>query len=630
MHEEHCRRVLGGDDGADAAKDQDANGEAENGGPSDADEDAKLRAAWEAKRAARELEASKNDKEDENLYEILGIGHLGFAASAKQIKKAYQKSILIHHPDKLSEEERAKAEAAQLDRSMEEPMFLKVQRAWDILSNPAKKRGYDSNFAFDDRIPSASLQFEEDEDFFEAYGPVFERNARFSNKKPVPMLGDMSTNITKVQQFYRFWTHFSSWREFSKFDEFKDGDLESAGSRYERRWMQRQNDIIRGKKKKEEIQRVRDLVERAMAVDPRLLRAKEDERQEKERKRKERIMERVAAAKAAKEAEETERKRREEEERKAKEEADKARQEKQTTKKAFKKQIRILRKCCDKAAEMLDISADELSDISHEITHLSEWFSQSSDVADCVLAFRGDLPPTDDWFDPPGKEAAQAGVDAIRRLHASAAEEKEAQEADDEEERARRLEEDQRAREAQKKEAEADPWTPDELSGLAKAIRKYPPGSRNRWVMISNYMNTLPGHTVERSPDDCLKQSKAADADLIGRKQLGTAESAFSQYRNKLASKTAGADVDADAADAGASTPAAEAPNGAADAQDEDVWTPEQQSALEAALKEFPASMDKNERWKSIAKAVPGKKKKDCVARFKELRAKVLEKRGTK
>lgn len=623
----HCRRVWGLTAGSEA---ESSDAEAENSGKDapgngDMDEDAKLRAAWEAKRAARELAASKDDEDQENLYEILGIGHIGFSASAKQLKKAYQKAILVHHPDKLSEAERAKAEAAQLDRSMEEPMFLKVQRAWDILSNPAKKRGYDSQFAFDDSIPSAFAKFESDEEFFETYAPVFDRNARFSNKKPVPPLGDMSTPHAKVQHFYKFWTFFDSWREFTKFDEFKDGDLESAGSRYERRWMQRQNDIIRGKKKKEEIQRVRDLVERAMASDPRIQRAKELEREEKERKHKERKAEKEAAAKALRAKDEAEREAREIAEREAKEKAERERVEKQVTKKAFKKQIRILRKCCDAAADMLGISPQELSDISHEITHLSEWYSKDTDVAVCVDAFKGDLDvPNGEWFEPATEETARAGIEAIHNLHNAGTQDKQAEDADEEEKRKRRAEEDERQRAAQKLEAEGAAWNADELSGLAKAIRKFPPGSRNRWVMIANYVNTLPNQPTERTPEECLKQSKAADNDLVGRQQLGTAEAAFSHYKRQLATKTAGP---AEAAD--------EEPAAATSAEgedevegEEDVWTPEQQAALEAALKEFPPSMDKNERWKSIAKAVPGKKKKDCVARFKELRAKVMEKRG--
>ncbi|CAM9216178.1 unnamed protein product [Heterosigma akashiwo] len=33
--------------------------------------------------------------------------------------------------------------------------------------------------------------------------------------------------------------------------------------------------------------------------------------------------------------------------------------------------------------------------------------------------------------------------------------------------------------------------------------------------------------------------------------------------------------------------------------------------------------MEKNERWKAIAAGVEGKTKKDCISRFKELRAAV-------
>ena len=38
-------------------------------------------------------------------------------------------------------------------------------------------------------------------------------------------------------------------------------------------------------------------------------------------------------------------------------------------------------------------------------------------------------------------------------------------------------------------------------------------------------------------------------------------------------------------------------------------------------MRDFPASLDKNERWSKISDAVSGKTKRDCVARFKELRA---------
>ena len=35
------------------------------------------------------------------------------------------------------------------------------------------------------------------------------------------------------------------------------------------------------------------------------------------------------------------------------------------------------------------------------------------------------------------------------------------------------------------------------------------------------------------------------------------------------------------------------------------------------AMKQYPATMDKSERWKLIAEAVPGKTKKECIMRVK-------------
>jgi len=57
------------------------------------------------------------------------------------------------------------------------------------------------------------------ENFYEIFGPVFERNCRWSNDRDVPFLGDEWSTIDEVDKFYNFWYNFNSWREFSYLDE---------------------------------------------------------------------------------------------------------------------------------------------------------------------------------------------------------------------------------------------------------------------------------------------------------------------------------------------------------------------------------------------------------------------------
>lgn len=54
----------------------------------------------------------------------------------------------------------------------------------------------------------------------------------------------MSTNMKKVKAFYNFWDNFETWRDFSCHDEY---NLEEAEDRYEKRWMESQNKVIRKK-----------------------------------------------------------------------------------------------------------------------------------------------------------------------------------------------------------------------------------------------------------------------------------------------------------------------------------------------------------------------------------------------
>ena len=82
--------------------------------------------------------------------------------------------------------------------------FLLLSSAIEILSDPVKRRAFDSvDPTFDNAVPSKS---EGKENFFDAYSPVFERNARWSsNKKNVPKLGTLESTFEEVDNFYSFW-----------------------------------------------------------------------------------------------------------------------------------------------------------------------------------------------------------------------------------------------------------------------------------------------------------------------------------------------------------------------------------------------------------------------------------------
>ncbi|EER01619.1 hypothetical protein Pmar_PMAR002613 [Perkinsus marinus ATCC 50983] len=213
-------------------------------------EEPSSRTGWSAKRKTKKPigEQLKLNKvlDGFNLYDILKISP---TATQEQIKKSYRRLILEHHPDKK------KGSAEEEEEKM---IFLRIQEAFEVLSDERRRKQYDSSLPFDEDVPT---ELEEDEDFYEVFGPVFDSNARWSNRRPVPRLGDDASDLNKVKRFYHFWMNFDSWRDFSQHDEY---DVADASCREERRWVERQNQRIRRKYETAEASRVRKLVESAM------------------------------------------------------------------------------------------------------------------------------------------------------------------------------------------------------------------------------------------------------------------------------------------------------------------------------------------------------------------------------
>ncbi|XP_035537061.1 dnaJ homolog subfamily C member 2 [Morone saxatilis] len=214
------------------------------------------------------------DWKNQDHYAVLGLINLRYRATQKQIKAAHKAIVLKHHPDKR------KAAGEQIVEG-DNDYFTCITKAIEILSDPVKRRAFDSvDPTFDNAVPSKG---EGKENFYEVFAPVFERNARWSSKKHVPKLGTMESSFEEVDNFYSFWYNFDSWREFSYLDE---EEKEKAECRDERRWIEKQNRASRAQRKKEEMNRIRTLVDTAYSCDPRIKKFKEEEKARKESEKK--------------------------------------------------------------------------------------------------------------------------------------------------------------------------------------------------------------------------------------------------------------------------------------------------------------------------------------------------------
>ncbi|KAF8171331.1 DnaJ-domain-containing protein [Pholiota molesta] len=260
-------------------------------------------------------------------YAVLGLSHLRYKATPEQIKIANRKKVLKHHPDKKAGAAPAPVAdslyLAGVNQNTNDDAFFKcIAKAHEVLTNPEKRRQFDSVdpvfMELEEDIPSAAEIKSKNLDFFKTLGPVFELYSRFSKVQPVPGLGDIDAPKEAVEGFYDFWYNFDSWRSF----EWMDKEVnEGSDSRDDKRYTEKKNKSERARRKKEDIAKVRGLVDLALSLDPRIKRIKQQEKEAREAKK--RAAAPGAPAKKTKQQEEEERKKAEEEA-KAKEEAEKA------------------------------------------------------------------------------------------------------------------------------------------------------------------------------------------------------------------------------------------------------------------------------------------------------------------
>lgn len=548
---------------------------------------------------------------DQDHYAVLGIRKLRFKATEDDLKRAYRKMVLKHHPDKR----KALGEEIRPD----DDYFTCITKAYEILGTPVKRRSYDSvDPEFDDNIPSGT---ELKKDFFDVFPKYFELNARWSEKKNVPLLGDQNTSREKVEHFYTFWYNFESWREFSYLDE---EEKEKGQDRDERRWIEKQNKVARAKRKKEEMTRIRTLVDLAYNADPRIAKFKQEDKDRKlaakrakqsaaqaRKEEEERIMKEAQIAKEKAEAAE-----------KARIEA--IRQEREVQKKALKKERKIFRDTC-KANNYFSENVDE------NLTHMTAMEKI------CELLKLVELEKLNNDLKSNGRNAfLNAVTESERRI----------------EEERRALLESQQKSEAEKAKSALRvctiEWTGEHIQLLIKAVNLFPAGTNQRWEVIANFLNqhgALPdGYSFnakevlakakdlqntdfsksnlkivanQQAYDNFEKEkrnvkvddseiSKKIDSELnTSTKKNSKAEKITNNHKqNNVVKQTENIVENGKKSDAPVN-------------KVETPWTPAEQQLLEQALKTYTTTTP--DRWDRIAECIPNRTKKDCMRRYKEL-----------
>lgn len=212
--------------------------------------------------------------------------------------------------------------------------------AMEILSDPVKRRQFDSVDEHADREPPSKKDIRKPKEFYKLWAPVMASEGRFSRKESVPQLGNEKSSKEEVEEFYNFFYNFDSWRSFEYQDEDVPDDNEN---RDQKRYVERKNKAARAKKKSEDIARLRKLVDDCLAMDPRIKVFREQEKAQRNAKKNAREAEEKRAAEEAKKKAEEEAKRKEEEEAAARAAKADTKKAKEAAKNAVKKNRRVIR-----------------------------------------------------------------------------------------------------------------------------------------------------------------------------------------------------------------------------------------------------------------------------------------------
>uniref|UniRef100_A0A7E4V6B1 DnaJ homolog subfamily C member 2 n=1 Tax=Panagrellus redivivus TaxID=6233 RepID=A0A7E4V6B1_PANRE len=528
---------------------------------------------------------------NQDHYKVLGLSKLRYKASAAQIKSAYRQKVLRYHPDKGKYKDQLGEQANDT--------FACIQKAYELMSDNDKRRSYDSvDPDFDETVP-VSVEVST-KNFFTKLAPVYERNARFSNVQPVPLLGDIHASREDVEKFYDFWFSFSSWREFS----YNDTEDKSKGEdRYERREIEKMNRYEREKARKDYLKRLANTIQLTFDKDPRIALFRKAEKQAKEDEKERKRLEKLRKEEEKKAAEAEEERLKAEQLAKEKELKKLADRERNAAKKLTTRKRKELRDLVSSTNYWTEDPGEKLVIMEHvericmagkndDLDDAVAKLSEAKDYDDAVAVLTGTARKEKENSTPPAKEAPQPKTES---------------------------------------KPSSGGWTDEEIAFLVKAANLYPAGTNRRWFQVAQYINDHTRSGTPKSEKEVIKQAKiraaqvtaptvsaAAAAAAVTKENIQTPEPEQNHEAEAPAAKKEKSKEPSPAATNGNAAPAAATNGNAAPAPAAiaDDWTPDEQFKFEQALKTYPSSDPK--RWENIA-AASGHTKKECIQRYKKI-----------
>ncbi|VEV57647.1 DnaJ protein, putative [Plasmodium vinckei vinckei] len=267
-------------------------------------------------------------------YEILGVEK---NATIEDIKKNYKKLILNYHPDKNSN--RSEEELKKYTH-----IFRKIQESYECLIDEKRRNWYDANRNKIIRGREEEEKKEGDEiysynnykvniniwgyfnnncfsgyddncekGFYNVYRKLFEDIIKEENEeinkinkinknnkeKPInaPSFGNSQTCGKSIDEFYEYWSNFSTVKKFDFFNEYlKSYEFEN---RHTRRNLKKESEKKSAKERKNYNENIRSLVQHLKQYDSRYLNRavqiveeKRKKNEEKENKKKQQLLER--------------------------------------------------------------------------------------------------------------------------------------------------------------------------------------------------------------------------------------------------------------------------------------------------------------------------------------------------